>query len=102
VTPGAVVPSDKKDEPFQPRQCSASETLQGSTAVAEFAQCTNMDKVKMMVTDFDENNFGALDLFEACSFRDPHACSLACYIIYVGTDEWRADIPPSMNQLFKI
>jgi hypothetical protein len=32
-----------------------------------FAKCSNFDEVGMMMTDFDENNFGALDTFEACA-----------------------------------
>ena len=65
--PGAVIPKTKPDQ--QPAQmgCTAAETLQGSSAVLTFSKCTNFDQVAMMVTDFDENNFGALDTFEACA-----------------------------------
>ena len=47
--------------------CTASQTLQGSSAVLDFSQCTDIDQVKMMVVDFDNNNFGALDSFETCA-----------------------------------
>jgi hypothetical protein len=65
--PGAVVPSKKQDEQPSQKQCSAVETLQGSSAVLSFSKCTSFDQVALMVTDFDENNFGALDKFEACA-----------------------------------
>jgi len=68
ATPGAVVPQPTKGEDSnKPRPCSAAETLQGSSAVMMFAKCSNFDEVGMMMTDFDENNFGALDTFEACA-----------------------------------
>jgi hypothetical protein len=68
ATPGAVVPpSSKGADSVTPRPCSAAETLQGSSAVMTFAKCSNFDEVGMMMTDFDENNFGALDTFEACA-----------------------------------
>lgn len=68
ATPGAVVPQPTKGaDSYQPRPCSAAETLQGSSAVMTFASCSNFDEVGMMMTDFDENNFGALDTFEACA-----------------------------------
>jgi hypothetical protein len=68
ATPGSIVPpktpTDKKDAPAP---CSAKQTLQGSSAVLMFSQCTDFDEVGMMITDFDQNNFGALDTFEACA-----------------------------------
>jgi hypothetical protein len=68
ATPGAVVPLPTgPGAPFTPRPCSAEETLKGSSAVMTFAHCSNFDEVSMMITDFDENNFGALDTFEACA-----------------------------------
>ena len=47
--------------------CNAAQTLHGSGAVMEFAQCSSVDSVSAMITDYDENNFGALDSFEACA-----------------------------------
>uniref|UniRef100_A0A7S1UW17 LNR domain-containing protein n=1 Tax=Grammatophora oceanica TaxID=210454 RepID=A0A7S1UW17_9STRA len=69
ATPGAVIPPNPgaPDEPSAPRQCSPTETLQGANAVMTFGGCTKFDQVGVMVTDFDENNFGALDQFEACA-----------------------------------
>jgi hypothetical protein len=63
--PGAVIP--KQDDHNTVVPCTAAETLQGASAVLQFSKCSNFDQVGMMVTDFDENNFGALDQFEACA-----------------------------------
>jgi hypothetical protein len=65
--PGAVIPKTVPDKQPSQKQCTAAETLQGSNAVLTFSKCTNFDQVGMMVTNFDENNFGALDTFEACA-----------------------------------
>lgn len=68
ATPGAVIPPPTKGaDKYNVRPCSAAETLQGSAAVMTFANCSNFDEVSMLMTDFDENNFGALDTFEACA-----------------------------------
>ena len=47
--------------------CTSAQTFRGSTAVAEFSQCTDIDQVGMMVVDFDNDHFGALDSFELCA-----------------------------------
>jgi hypothetical protein len=65
--PGAVIPATKPDEQPSQKQCTAAETLKGSSAVLTFSKCTSFDQVALMVTEFDENNFGALDTFEACA-----------------------------------
>lgn len=65
---GGVPPQPpKKDEHGVTKQCNADETLKGSAAVMKFSQCSEVDTIKAMVTDFDENNFGKLDAFEACA-----------------------------------
>lgn len=65
--PGAVVPPSLPDVLPTKKPCTATETLQGASSVLTFSKCTNFDQVGMMVTEFDENNFGALDTFEACA-----------------------------------
>jgi hypothetical protein len=50
-----------------PKICSPMETLKAGTAVITFGKCTDLDEVGMIVTDFDENNFGPLDTFEFCA-----------------------------------
>lgn len=67
--PGSKVlpPSDKKAGQDTRKDCSPAETLQGGAAVMEFSNCTNFDQVAMMVSDFDQNNFGDLDRFESCA-----------------------------------
>jgi len=70
ATPGAIVPPKPlkpDDDAAAKRPCSAAETLQGSSSVMTFAKCSNLDQIGMMVTDFDENNFGSLDSFETCA-----------------------------------
>ena len=47
--------------------CSPAETVTGGNAVLAFGKCTDMNQASMMVTDFDQNNFGMLDSFEACA-----------------------------------
>lgn len=66
TTPGIVLPTEQK-ESAGPRPCSASDTIEGSNAVKKFHECTDFDEVAMMVTNFHEDHFGALDSFEACS-----------------------------------
>jgi len=65
VTP--VTPPKKDQQPGGVKECTAVETLSGSNALMTFAGCSNFDEVGMMVTDFDTNNFGDLDTFEACA-----------------------------------
>jgi hypothetical protein len=57
-------PSDHEN--VAPKECSPAETIKGSNAVISFSKCTDFDQVGMMVTDFDNDNFGELDTFEAC------------------------------------
>lgn len=56
----------------QPQQCSPSQTIQGGAALLDFSKCTNFDQLAVMMIDFDQNNFGDLDTFEACAhqYRD--------------------------------
>lgn len=46
--------------------------MKGAKAVMDFSQCSNMDDIAVMVTDYDQSNFGQLDQFETCahSFAD--------------------------------
>jgi len=56
-----------KDQTGKSAACNADQTLKGSAAVMSFAQCSSVDSVSAMVTNFDENHFGALDRFEECA-----------------------------------
>ena len=47
--------------------CGPEQTLKGTTSLIKFSECANVDQMMAMVTDFDNDNFGALDLFEACA-----------------------------------
>lgn len=68
MTPGIVIPSDEEEKKESgPKTCSPRETLKGGSAVMSFGNCTELDQIGMMVTDYDENNFGILDKFEFCA-----------------------------------
>ena len=47
--------------------CGPQETLKGTNALLTFSECAQVDQMMAMVTDFDNDNFGALDLFEECA-----------------------------------
>lgn len=93
ASPGAVIPSNT-DEPDK-KPCTSAETLQGSNAVLKFSSCTNFDEVAMMVTDFDQNNFGDLDTFEACAHsynNDPgHGGKTAMFCMKILYDAIKAN-----------
>jgi len=55
------------DDFGQSQICSSSQTLRGSSAILAFSNCTDMGQIGMMITDFDEDNFGAIDSFEECA-----------------------------------
>lgn len=68
LAPGKNYPAPDQDKKANSLpDCSPTQTLKGGAAVMAFGQCSDIDQVSMMVTDFDENNFGDLDRFEACS-----------------------------------
>ena len=47
--------------------CTPDQTLKGTTALDKFDKCADMSKMVTMLTDFDNDNFGKLDVFEACA-----------------------------------
>lgn len=47
--------------------CGPEQTLKGTNALVQFSTCTDVDLLMAMVTDFDNDNFGSLDLFEECA-----------------------------------
>jgi hypothetical protein len=68
VIPGG--PTDNQDQQGHSggtTPCSPAQIVKGGDAVLKFGACTDFDKIGMMVTEFDQNNFGDLDKFEACS-----------------------------------
>jgi len=71
--PGQVTPpSPKSDDENTVKQCTPKETMDGTSAIMDYSSCTNLDSVSLLITDFDQNNFGQLDSFETCahSYRD--------------------------------
>lgn len=71
---GVIIPDIVPDEPPSRNPCTPWETLSGAGAMLTFSsrQYTNVDSIGRLVIDFDNNNFAALDYFEACvySFRN--------------------------------
>jgi hypothetical protein len=66
--PGVIIPTPKNGvKPAQPVPCTPAETLAGATSLLSFSKCMDFDKNPLMMTDFDSNNFGRLDTFEACA-----------------------------------
>jgi hypothetical protein len=59
--------SDKKQVPV----CSGNDVIKGTNAVTKYHECSNIDILSSLVTNFDNDNFGFLDSFEQCatSFR---------------------------------
>jgi len=47
--------------------CSPEQTIKGTSSLIKFSQCAEVDQMMAMVTDFDNDNFGMLDLFEDCA-----------------------------------
>lgn len=47
--------------------CGPEQTLQGTSSLIKFSECADLDKMMAMITDFDNDNFGMLDLFEECA-----------------------------------
>lgn len=43
-----------------------AETIAGGSSVINFSKCINFEQVTMLIPDYDTNNFGLLDKFEAC------------------------------------
>lgn len=69
VSPGSVLPPTPPADGGQTKKdpCTPAETISGGSAVINFSKCVNYEQVAMMVTDFNQNNFGDLDKFEACA-----------------------------------
>lgn len=47
--------------------CGPKQTMQGTTALVKFSECAKVDQMMAMVTEFDNDNFGMLDVFEDCA-----------------------------------
>ena len=49
------------------KKCTAAETIAGTKAVMSFSQCSDIGQLRELITEFDNDNFGALDVFETCA-----------------------------------
>ena len=72
--PGQVIPLTPKDNENKKviEDCTPKETIAGTSAIMDYASCTNLDSVSLLISNFDQNNFGQLDSFETCahSYKD--------------------------------
>jgi len=72
--PGQVVPPSPKDHEEKKviQECTPKQTIQGTSAIMDYSSCTNLDSVSLLISEFDQNNFGQLDAFETCahSYKD--------------------------------
>jgi hypothetical protein len=71
--PGHVTPpTPKGGDENTVKQCTPRETIDGTSAIMNYSSCANLDSVSLLITEFDQNNFGQLDSFETCahSFKD--------------------------------
>uniref|UniRef100_A0A7S2W8B7 LNR domain-containing protein n=1 Tax=Eucampia antarctica TaxID=49252 RepID=A0A7S2W8B7_9STRA len=48
-------------------QCNSDQIKKGSQSALQFSKCSDIDSIVATVSQYDQDNFGALDLFEACS-----------------------------------
>jgi len=54
------------------RICGPEQTLSGTGALVKYAECAHVDQMMAMVTEFDNDNFGMLDVFEDCAHTYNH------------------------------
>ncbi|KAL7487758.1 hypothetical protein ACHAW6_013370 [Cyclotella cf. meneghiniana] len=47
--------------------CGPEQTIKGTQSLIKFAECADVDQMMAMLTQFDNDNFGMLDLFEECA-----------------------------------
>ena len=60
------------DERGGGRECTPQQTIRGTNAVVDFSSCADFEQLSSMTTDFDQNNFGMLDVFETCAHSYKH------------------------------
>ena len=72
TAPGQAAPPEIPKDKNIVKECTPQETIDGTQAIMDYSACANLDSVSLLITEFDQNNFGQLDSFETCahSFRD--------------------------------
>lgn len=85
------------------QSCGFSDYTAGTSAVVKYSECSGMDTVSALITNFDNDNFGALDAFETCAteFMDSrfHKSALDCMRIlqkavdYPQFDKKKENVP---------
>ena len=64
---GGTAPSPSAAAKKKKKVCNSQDVLTGTAAVMAFAECSDVDSISAMVTNYDEDNFGKLDAFETCA-----------------------------------
>lgn len=91
-----LTPSGGKEKKAE-AECTPIQIMEGGSALQTFNGCTNFDKMVMMLTDFNSNEFGDLDKFEECAHnyegRKDHGgkTALECLQILVDTVDGKED-----------
>eukprot|EP00804_Cyclotella_cryptica_P012710 CCRYP_016294-RA/>CCRYP_016294-RA protein AED:0.23 eAED:0.24 QI:0/0/0/1/0/0/3/0/636 len=49
------------------KPAAGKQTIKGTQSLIKFSECADVDQMMAMVTQFDNDNFGMLDLFEDCA-----------------------------------
>ena len=47
--------------------CSGNDVVEGTSAVAMYSECSGVDSMSALLTNYDNDNFGLLDDFESCA-----------------------------------
>ena len=58
---------EEKKTAYKVPSCNSEQIKMGSRAALKFSKCSDFDQISATVTDFDNDNFGALDTFEECA-----------------------------------
>ena len=64
AAPGIVVPPVPGGD-VEPAKCTPHQTEEGGLAVINFSECIGVEQAPLLRVDYDQNNFGELDTFEA-------------------------------------
>jgi len=104
-------PTKTEDKTTNEGECNSDQTLKGSSAVLKYSTCSEIDQTQAILNEWDENNFGPLDEFEACShsYQNDYAHggkkALDCMRILESianneSEDSREDIWTLANQLY--
>lgn len=67
VKPDGNGEKGNKDETGVVPDCSGKDVVDGTSAVAMYSECSGVDSMSALLTNYDNDNFGLLDDFESCA-----------------------------------